>query len=34
MRPPMRTHQLDHDILLDCDLAAVRVPVWRDQKSI
>ena len=29
MRPPVRTHQLDHDMLLDCDLSAQRVPVWR-----
>ena len=34
MRPPVRTHQLDHDMLLDCDLSAQRVPVWRAQKSI
>jgi diaminohydroxyphosphoribosylaminopyrimidine deaminase/5-amino-6-(5-phosphoribosylamino)uracil reductase len=33
IRPPMRTHQLDRDILLDCDLAAMRVPVWRAQKA-
>ena len=34
MRPPVRTHQLDHDMLLDCDLSAQRLPVWRAQKSI
>ena len=34
MRPPVRTHQLDHDVLFDCDLSAQRVPVWRAQKSM
>jgi riboflavin-specific deaminase-like protein len=33
MRPPVRTHQLDRDMLFDCDLSAQRVPVWRAQKS-
>jgi diaminohydroxyphosphoribosylaminopyrimidine deaminase/5-amino-6-(5-phosphoribosylamino)uracil reductase len=33
MRPPVRTHQLDCDMLFDCDLSAQRVPVWRAQKS-
>ena len=34
MRPPVRTHQLDRDMLFDCDLSAQRVPVWRAQKSM
>jgi diaminohydroxyphosphoribosylaminopyrimidine deaminase/5-amino-6-(5-phosphoribosylamino)uracil reductase len=34
VRPPVRTHRLDRDMLLDCDLSAQRVPVWRAQKSM
>jgi diaminohydroxyphosphoribosylaminopyrimidine deaminase / 5-amino-6-(5-phosphoribosylamino)uracil reductase len=34
MRPPIRTHQLDRDVLFDCDLSAQRVPVWRAQKPM
>jgi diaminohydroxyphosphoribosylaminopyrimidine deaminase / 5-amino-6-(5-phosphoribosylamino)uracil reductase len=33
MHPPVRTHELENDVLFDCDLSAQRVPVWRDQKS-
>jgi riboflavin-specific deaminase-like protein len=33
MQPPVRTHQLDRDMLFDCDLSAKRVPIWRAQKS-
>ena len=33
MHPPVRTHQLENDVLFDCDLSAQRVPVWRAQKS-
>ena len=31
IRPPVRTHRLDCDMLLDCDLSAQRVPIWRVQ---
>jgi len=34
MQPPVHTHQLDRDMLFDCDLSAQRVPVWRAQKSV
>lgn len=34
LRSPMRTFQLDDDILLDCDLSAQRIPVGRAKKSI
>jgi diaminohydroxyphosphoribosylaminopyrimidine deaminase / 5-amino-6-(5-phosphoribosylamino)uracil reductase len=34
MQPPVRTHQLDRDMLFDCDLSDQRVPVWRAQKSM
>jgi len=34
MRPPVRTHQLDVDVLFDCDLSAQRVPVWRVQNAM
>ena len=31
IRPPVRTHRLDCDMLLDCDLSAQRMPIWRGQ---
>ena len=33
LRVPMRTHQLDDEVLFDCDLSAQRVPVGRAKKS-
>jgi diaminohydroxyphosphoribosylaminopyrimidine deaminase / 5-amino-6-(5-phosphoribosylamino)uracil reductase len=33
IRPPVRTHWLDRDMLFDCDLSAQRLPVFRAQKS-
>jgi diaminohydroxyphosphoribosylaminopyrimidine deaminase/5-amino-6-(5-phosphoribosylamino)uracil reductase len=33
MRVPMRVHQLDDEVLFDCDLSAQRVPVGQAKKS-
>ena len=33
LRVPIRTHQLDDEVLFDCDLSAQRVPVGRAKKS-
>ena len=33
LRVPMRIHQLDDEVLFDCDLSAQRVPVGRAKKS-
>jgi diaminohydroxyphosphoribosylaminopyrimidine deaminase / 5-amino-6-(5-phosphoribosylamino)uracil reductase len=33
LRVPMRTHQLDDEVLFDCDLSAQRIPVGRAKKS-
>jgi riboflavin-specific deaminase-like protein len=34
LRPPMRLHRLDGEVLFDCDLSARRVPVGRANKSM
>ena len=34
LRPPMRLHRLDGEVLFDCDLSARRVPVGRAKKSM
>jgi len=33
LRPPMRVHPLDGELLFDCDFAARRVPIGRAKKS-
>jgi riboflavin-specific deaminase-like protein len=33
LRPPMRIHPLDGELLFDCDFAARRVPIGRAKKS-
>jgi hypothetical protein len=33
LRAPMRVHQLDDEVLFDCDLSAQRVVVGRANKS-
>ncbi len=33
LRPPMRLHRLDGEVLFDCDLSASRVPIGRAKKS-
>jgi diaminohydroxyphosphoribosylaminopyrimidine deaminase / 5-amino-6-(5-phosphoribosylamino)uracil reductase len=33
LRPPMRVHALDGELLFDCDLAAQRAPIGRAKKS-
>ncbi len=34
LRPPMRLHRLDGEVLFDCDLAACRVSIGRANKSM
>ena len=34
LRPPMRVHPLDGELLFDCDFAARRAPIGRAKKSI
>lgn len=34
LRPPIKIHRLENEILFDCDLSAQRVPVGRAKKSI
>jgi diaminohydroxyphosphoribosylaminopyrimidine deaminase/5-amino-6-(5-phosphoribosylamino)uracil reductase len=34
LRPPMRLHRLDGEVLFDCDLSARRAPVGRANKSM
>jgi diaminohydroxyphosphoribosylaminopyrimidine deaminase / 5-amino-6-(5-phosphoribosylamino)uracil reductase len=34
LRPPMRLHRLDGEVLFDCDLSARRLPVGRANKSM
>jgi riboflavin biosynthesis pyrimidine reductase len=33
LRMPVRTHQLDDEVLFDCDLSVQRVPIGRANKS-
>jgi diaminohydroxyphosphoribosylaminopyrimidine deaminase / 5-amino-6-(5-phosphoribosylamino)uracil reductase len=33
LRPPMRVHLLDGEVLFDCDFTAQRAPVWLAKKS-
>ena len=33
LRPPMRIHPLDGELLFDCDFAARRAPIGRAKKS-
>jgi diaminohydroxyphosphoribosylaminopyrimidine deaminase/5-amino-6-(5-phosphoribosylamino)uracil reductase len=33
LRAPMRVHQLDGEVLFDCDLSAQRIPIGRAKKS-